>query len=375
MALDPGLALTPPMGFNTWNRFAGNIDQNLIEQTMDTMANQGWRELGYIYLNIDDGWMAPQRDDQGRFVPDPVRFPGGIRRLADRAHSLGLKLGIYSCCGYKTCMGLPASYNHERIDAETFAEWGVDYLKQDWCHVPYEEFPGKSHREVAEILYGRISDAIASTGQAMVLSMCNWGDGEPWLWGAKVAHLWRTTSDIADAFSQKPTNGTWDLVSIFRKNSRLAAYAGPGHFNDPDMLEVGNGGMSVEEYQSHFALWCMMAAPLLIGADMRDMAPEIRAILANTDLIAINQDRLGIQAEVVDEHDDLFTLVKPLSNGDRAVALFNASDSAQSATLTWNSLAPLKRQAKDLWSGKVETLSGSSTLSLPGHETRVWRVI
>ncbi len=376
MPLDPSLAPTPPMGFNTWNRFGGNINERLIEETIDAMVEQGLPALGYDYLNIDDGWMAPARDDKGQLTPDPDRFPGGIARLAERAHAAGLKLGIYSCCGYQTCMRLPASYGHEHDDAELFASWGVDYLKQDWCRVPYDEFPGKTHREVAQILYGRISQAIVDTGHPMVLSMCNWGDGEPWLWAQGTAHLWRTTPDIADLYRKPEEGGAWDLVRIFRQNSQLSAYGGVGGWNDPDMLEVGNGGMSDLEYRSHFALWCLMAAPLLIGSDLRQMSEATRAILSNRDLIAIDQDSLGHQAEVREEGDGVFTLSKRLNGGQRALGVFNSTDLAQTVAVDWAALAgPGAHRLREVWRGGEDTVSGRSLIEVPAHATKVWRTL
>jgi alpha-galactosidase len=231
-----------------------HIDERLVLETIEALDQSGLKAAGYRYVNIDDGWMAPERDARGRLAPDPERFGGGIRRLADAAHAAGFKLGIYSDCGTKTCGGLPASYGHERVDAETFAEWGVDYLKHDWCNVPLEEFPGKTEGEVAEILYTRMSEALVATGRPIVLSMCNWGHGWPWEWARGLAHLWRTTPDITDLY-----RGTWKyslgMVDIYHRNVPLADFAGPGGFNDPDMLEVGNGKMTDTEYRSHFALW------------------------------------------------------------------------------------------------------------------------
>lgn len=363
------------MGFNTWNRFGLRIDERLIEETMDVLVGQGLSDLGYVYVNIDDGWMAPQRDDRGKLVPDPVRFPGGIARLADRAHAMGLKLGIYSDCGPKTCQGLPASYGHERVDAETFASWGVDYLKHDWCHIPFDDFPTYSHREVAQTLYGRMSEALAATGHPIVFSMCNWGDGEPWEWARGTGHLWRTTKDIIDAY-QKPDSGwSLDMLTIFRQNAPLASFAGPGGWNDPDMLEVGNGGMTPTEYRTHFSLWCLMAAPLLIGCDMRSMSDDTRRILTNADLIEVDQDPLGRQATVTDDGQGVFTLVKNLAGGDRAVAIFNSGEVPKTVTVSWGSLVGDGGQATDLWTpGAVRPATGRDEVAVEPHQTIVWRV-
>jgi alpha-galactosidase len=366
------------MGFNTWNRFGLDINESLIRETMEALVESGLRDLGYRYLNIDDGWMAPERDRHGRLTPDPRKFPGGIARLADEAHRLGLKLGIYSDCGVKTCGGLPGSYGHEREDAETFVSWGIDYLKQDWCHVPFEDFPGRREAEVAEILYTRISDALGRTGHPVVLSMCNWGHGYPWEWARGLAHLWRTTGDISDRFVAQGREFVGDVVSIFHRNVVLADFAGPGGFNDPDMLEVGNGGMSDVEYRSHFALWCLMAAPLLIGTDVRAMSAETRAILGHAGLIAIDQDPLGRPARLVASAHGAHTLVKPLADGDVVVGLFNERETPAAAQVDWGRVAGAKSEARlrlhDVWSGDDRLVSGSETVEVLPHATLVWRV-
>lgn len=362
------------MGFNTWNRFGMHIDETLIERTMDALVETGLRDLGYVYVNIDDGWMAPERDAAGRLAPDPDRFPHGILRLAERAHALGLKLGIYSDCGVRTCGGLPASYGHERQDAETFASWEVDYLKQDWCNVPLEEFPGKTEREVAQILYGRISDALVAQHRPVVLSMCNWGHGEPWEWARGVGHLWRTTGDIEDVYRRTDERRGGDLVGIFSRNVGLDAYGGPGGWNDPDMLEVGNGGMTDVEYRTHFALWCLMAAPLLIGTDLTALSLATRQILTNRHLIAVNQDALGRQARRVRHDGVLSLLVKPLAAGDAAVGLFNEGDEPCTTSVNWDALG-LSGDAQDLWTGERRHVSGTEDhIQLAPHETKVWRV-
>jgi alpha-galactosidase len=378
MGIDATLAPTPPMGFNTWNRFGLDIHEGLLRETMEALVETGLRDLGYRYLNIDDGWMAPERDRRGRLAPDPRKFRGGIARLAEEAHRLGFKLGLYSDCGVKTCGGLPASYGHEREDAETFVSWGIDYLKQDWCHVPFEDFPERSEAEVAEILYTRISDALGRTGHPVVLSLCNWGHGYPWEWARGLAHLWRTTGDISDRFVAPGPGFVGDVVSIFHRNVVLADFAGPGGFNDPDMLEVGNGGMSDMEYRSHFALWCLMAAPLLIGTDVRAMSPETRAILGNADLLDIDQDPLGRPARLVASAHGVHTLVKPLADGGVAVGLFNERDGAAAARVDWDRLAgtdgQVSLQLHDVWSGTDRTARGFETVEVPPHATLVWRV-
>ncbi len=365
------------MGFNTWNRFGIEIDERLMTETIAAICEEGLRDLGYIYVNLDDGWMAPERDALGRLVPDPQRFPHGIGPLADAAHKAGLKLGIYSDCGHRTCKGLPASYGHEREDAQAFAAWGVDFLKYDWCHVPFEDFPGRTHAEVAQILYGRIEAAVAAAGRPMLLSMCNWGDGEPWRWGRGLAHMWRTTDDIVDAYRRETSGWSGDLSTIFRLNAVLDEFAGPGGWNDPDMLEIGNGGMTTTEYQTQFSLWCLMAAPLLIGTDLRAMSEDTRRILTNRELIAIDQDPLGRQAVLADDRDGICLLTKPLAGGDVAVGLFNERDAAAAYAIDWRRIAPTAARevlARDLWTGEQRRVRGREDCPVLPHETRVWRL-
>jgi alpha-galactosidase len=373
----PSLAPVPPMGFNTWNHFGLAIDERLARETMQAMVDRGLLAAGYRYFNLDDGWMAPQRDSSGRLVADPERFGSGMAALAKEAHEMGLLFGLYSDCGHRTCGGLPASYGHEATDAATFAEWEVDYLKHDWCHVPFEDFPGASHAEVAQELYGRMAEALVSTGRPVVLSMCSWGDGRPWEWARGLAHLWRTTPDITDSFTRSDSP-TWGVVPIFHRNARLADWAGPGGWNDPDMLEVGNGGMSEVEYKSHFALWCLMAAPLLIGCDVRRASEETIELLTNKELVALDQDPLGQQARLVASEGSVHTLVKQLADG-WAVGLFNEGPSEATVNLDWAALAgqpapPGGWLAKDCWTGAEKAVSGADDVTLRAHETLVWRL-
>jgi alpha-galactosidase len=375
MAFDFNLAATPPMGFNTWNRFGMQITEQLIDETMTALLDTGLHARGYRYVNIDDGWMAPERGPDGRLRPDPNRFAGGIARLADLAHRRGFKLGIYSDAGTKTCGGLPASYGHEAVDAETFAAWGIDYLKYDWCHVPFEDFPGQSHAAVAETLYTKMSRALIATGRPIVFSICNWGDGNPWEWARGIGHLWRTTGDIADVYREGGPEWAHGMVPIFRRNIALSDYTGPGGWNDPDMLEVGNGGMSTVEYQSHFALWCMMAAPLLIGTDVRHMSPETLGLLGNERLIAIDQDRLGIAARIVREADGVVILSRPLAGGAAAVAVFNEGDAPATVNVEWEAIryvpdGPLV--VEDVWTGDQGTPLDYGSVRLAPHATAAW---
>ncbi|MEZ0242367.1 MAG: glycoside hydrolase family 27 protein, partial [Sphingomonas sp.] len=247
-----GLALTPPMGWNSWNKFACNIDEKVVRGVADAIVASGMKDAGYHYVVIDDCWHGP-RDENGFITADPVKFPSGIKALADYIHSKGLKFGIYSDAGKLTCGGRPGSQGHEYQDALTYARWGVDYLKYDWCST------GSRNAEEA---YALMSDALKATGRPVVLSICEWGQNKPWLWASKIGNLWRTTGDIWDSFDKQDKEHSWanNMLVIVDQNEPLWPYAGPGHWNDPDMLEIGNGGMSDTEYRSHFSLWAMMAA-------------------------------------------------------------------------------------------------------------------
>ena len=365
-ALDNGLARTPPMGFNDWNAFGCNVSEKLIKQTADFFVSSGMKDAGYEYVNIDDCWQTHQRDPQtGRLVPDPVKFPDGIKGTADYVHSLGLKLGIYEDAGTYTCAGYPGSLNHEQVDAQTFADWGVDYLKYDNCY-------NQSDGSLAdyERRYTAMRDALAATGRPIVYSLCEWGVNHPWTWAGDVGNLWRTTGDISDNWGS--------LKSIINQNAPLDQYAHPGAWNDPDMLEVGNGGMSDTEYKSHFSLWAEMAAPLLVGTDLRTASPETMKILLNKDVIAVDQDSLGAQGRVVKTDGSHLVFAKPLANGDVAVALFNEGDTAATMTTSAQQVgldAPHGAYTmKDLWSKKVTETAGKISADVPAHGTVMYRV-
>jgi alpha-galactosidase len=361
-AWDNGLARTPPMGWNQWNAFGCNVTDALVRATADKIVSAGLQSAGYTYVNIDDCWMARNRDASGNLVPDPVKFPSGIRAVADYVHSKGLKLGIYSSAGTATCAGFPASLNHEQQDANLWASWGIDYLKYDNCN---------NQGVDAQTRYQRMHDAIAATGRPMAYSITEWSSSTPkvWTWGAPIGHLWRTTGDIGDSFSS--------MLSIYKANVVLAGFAGPGHWNDPDMLEIGNGHMTDTEYRSHFSLWSMMAAPLIIGTDLRNASTATLTILGNRDVVAVDQDTRGVQAREVRSSGGQHVLTRPLSNGDFAVALFNENASTQ--TITTNpSEAGLPASSSyrlvDLWSKAVTTTSGTISASVPAHGTVVFRV-
>jgi alpha-galactosidase len=364
-ALDNGLALTPPMGFNDWNAFRCNVTEQLIEQTADFFLTSGLKDAGYRYVNIDDCWMTPNRDpDTGRLVPDPVKFPNGIKGTADYVHGKGLKLGIYEDAGTMTCAKFPGSLGHEDIDAQTFADWGVDYLKYDNCNNA-----GSTTREQYIARYSAMRDALAKTGRPIVYSLCEWGVNNPWEWGGDVGNLWRTTGDIGDNWAS--------LRNIVQKNMVLHPFAKPGAWNDPDMLEVGNGGMTDTEYRTHFALWAMMSAPLLIGSDLRKATPATLAILGNRDVIAIDQDRLGRQAAVIGNDVGRIAFAKPLDGGDVAVALYNETDNPARVSTT-AAAAGLPQsfayELKDLWSKASVETAGQISATVPAHGTVIYRV-
>jgi alpha-galactosidase len=347
-----GLALTPPMGWNTWNKFACNVSDELVRGMADAMVKSGMKDAGYQYIVIDDCWQV-SRDAQGSIVADAQRFPHGIKAVADYVHSLGLKFGIYSDAGALTCQKRPAGLGHEYQDARTYASWDVDYLKYDWCNT----LPGQDARSS----YANIRQALDASGRPIVLSICEWGTHQPWLWGKEAGgNLWRTTGDIQDhwAGQQKWPDGSCcsnGMLDIADQNEPLYSAAGPGHWNDPDMLEVGNGGMTTTEYRSHFSLWALMAAPLMAGNDLRSMTPEIRDILTNKEVIAIDQDSLGRQGRRVAKDGDLEVWAKQLKNGDRAVILLNRSSSAQQITANWEQLGypeHLSASVRDLWTHK-----------------------
>jgi alpha-galactosidase len=362
--LDNGLALTPPMGFNDWNAFGCNVSEVLIEQTADFFVSSGMKGAGYDYVNIDDCWMTHTRDAEGRLVPDPVKFPDGIKGTADYVHSKGLKLGIYEDAGTATCAGYPGSLGHEAIDAQTFADWGVDYLKYDNCNNA-----GSSTKQQYIDRYTAMRDALAATGRPIVYSICEWGVNDPASWAGDVGNLWRTTGDISDNWNS--------LKSVVNQNAPLAPAAHPGAWNDPDMLEIGNGGMTDTEYRSHFSLWAEMAAPLLVGTDLRKATVATMAIYLNKDVIAVDQDPLGAQGKVISSDGTHLVFAKPLANGDVSVALFNEGDTAATMSTTAAQAGLGKAQAyalTDLWSKKTTETAGRIAAAVPAHGTVLYRV-
>jgi len=371
-ALNNGLARTPPMGWNDWNAFKCNVSEQLVEQTALAMHKNGMQAAGYQYVNIDDCWAEPQRDANGNLVPDPAKFPDGIKSVADYVHSLGLKLGIYEDSGTHTCSshGFPGSLGHEYQDALTFAEWRVDYLKYDDCDIP----PDGQNQQATIQRYDTMRDALAAarakTGHAIVFSICEKTDyGVPNSTWSPVGNLWRTTGDIHDTFAS--------MLSNFTKNVQLADLARPGAWNDPDMLEIGNGGMTATEERTEFSLWAEMAAPLIAGTDLRSPSAQTLATYENKNVIAVDQDRLGQQGRPVQDANGLWVLTKPLADGSRAVVLFNSTGTAAtiSTTATQVGLWPAPSYSlKDLWQGTTSDTTGTISGSVPAHGVIMYRV-
>jgi alpha-galactosidase len=322
------LAQTPPMGWNSWNTFQTNIDEPLLKGMVDTYVSSGMKDAGYTYFVLDDGWMSMERDKDGNLVADPKKFPNGMKEFADYVHSKGLKFGIYNCAGTKTCAGYPGTHGYEYQDARLYASWGVDYLKFDWCYAD-----GINPRDA----YITMSKAIRAAGRPMIFSLCEWGSHQPWRWAKDVGHLWRSTGDIGIGFEKTPSKGSWtplSVLNILDRQDSIRQYAGPGHWNDPDMLEVGNG-MALNEDKAHFSLWCMLAAPLMAGNDLRKMSEQTTAILTNKDVIALDQDPLGVEAFRFYAFDGIEIWVKPLANNELALCFLNRSTRPQEVTYNW----------------------------------------
>lgn len=361
------LALTPPMGWNSWNCFSCDINEQKVKDMADLIVANGMKDAGYEYINIDDCWQVG-RDADGNIQVDSLRFPSGIRALADYIHSKGLKFGIYSCAGSLTCAGRPGSRGYQFQDARTYAKWGVDYLKYDWC---YDE------NQSPQGAYRTMSDALKICGRPIVFSICEWGNSEPWKWAKGVGQLWRTTGDIASLFEGSIHWGGLSIVDIIDRNAELYPYAGPGHWNDPDMLQVGNGDLTLEENRSHFTMWCMLAAPLLAGNDLRKMNAEVLNVLTDKDVIAIDQDRLGKQGRrylKVGSHE---VWVKQLANGEAAVCFFNRDEkpwkfnyrfSKENFSLVDIYFDRFEYDVKDVWKKKkIGTSKDNIQFDIPAH--------
>ncbi|MFH0518479.1 NPCBM/NEW2 domain-containing protein [Streptomyces sp. M41] len=358
------LAPTPPMGFNNWNstHCRAEFNESMVKGVADVFVERGLKDAGYEYVNLDDCWALPQRDENGKLVPDPKRFPNGIKAVADYVHSKGLKFGIYTSAGTKTCsdIGFPGALGHEYSDARQFADWGVDYLKYDNCN---------NQGVDAKKRYTTMRDALKATGRPMVYSICEWGENKPWTWAGGLGHLWRTTGDISDNWNS--------MSSIMKANLELAPYAHPGGWNDPDMLEVGNGGMTDTEYRTHFSMWSVMAAPLLIGVDLRTAPESAFDILTNREVIAVDQDPLGKQGEVVSSEGGRWVVSKEMADGSRAVALFNEGSRAQRIETTAKAVGlPQARgyTMRDLWKHSDTNTAGTIAATVPAHGTLLVRV-
>jgi alpha-galactosidase len=352
---DNGLARTPPMGWNSWNHFRGNVDDRTVREIADAMAANGMRDAGYVFVNIDDTWEAG-RDASGHILTNR-KFPD-MKTLAAYVHGKGLKLGIYSSPGPFTCAGYEGTYGHEEDDARTYAAWGIDYLKYDWCGAARlyadSDMPA---------IYQRMGDALRATGRPIVFSLCQYGRNEVWKWGGDVGgNLWRTTGDIQD---------NWESMSrIGFGQDELGPYAKPGHWNDPDMLEIGNGGMTGDEYRTHMALWSLLAAPLLAGNDLRAMSEETKGILMNAEVIAIDQDPEAKPVKVVNQEGQTAVLARPLKDQSVAVGLFNRGDQPAEVGVNWSALnlPGGKLQVRDLWKQQnVEASGDRYSATVPNH--------
>ncbi len=361
-ALENGLARTPPMGWNTWNTFECNINETLVKQTTDLMVSSGMRDRGYTYVNLDDCWMTRSRDADGNLVADPAKFPGGLKALGDYIHARGMKFGIYEDAGTMTCQGYPGSLGHEQADANRFASWGVDYLKYDNCH------NDSSTQQDYVRRYSAMRDALQAAGRPITYSICEWGYFDPATWAADVGNLWRTTGDI--------TNNWGSVDSIYHQNVGLASAAKPGAWNDPDMLEVGDG-MDFQEDRAHFTLWAAMAAPLIAGADLRSASVATFSTYLNGDVIAVDQDPLGKQATRIATGGGLDVLAKPLQNGDVAVVLLNENSTTNTVSTTAAAAglpAASSYRLTNLWSKELTTSTGAISASVPSHSTVIYRV-
>lgn len=379
-----GLAMTPPMGWNSWNTFGTSIDEKLVKETADIMVSSGMAAAGYNYIVLDDGWMTRERDANGDLIPDPVKFPGGMKAVIDYVHSKGLKFGLYNCAGTQTCAGYPGTRGYEYQDARFYAKLGIDFLKYDWCNTQ-----GITAKEA----YTTMSNALKTAGRPIVFSLCEWGDNQPWEWGKPVGNLWRISGDIYPCFDcefkhEEGNWSSWGFMKIVEMRKDIRKYSGPDHWNDFDMMEVGNE-MNNTEDKSHFAMWCMMASPLVAGNDFRKMSKETLAILTNKELIAVDQDKLGIQGFKYSAEDGLEVWVKPLSDGNWAVTFLNRSEVAKKVNFDWKkqtikdvdfgyeaNFSKTVYKLKDLWKNKeIGTTKKNFTADIAPHDVITLRLI
>ncbi|XP_058100007.1 alpha-galactosidase-like [Magnolia sinica] len=358
--LNNGLGLTPQMGWNSFNHFPCTLNEELIRETADAMVSTGLAAVGYEYINLDDCWAELNRDSKGNLVPKASIFPSGMKALADYVHNKGLKIGIYGDAGTQTCAKtMPGSLGYEEQDANTFASWGIDYLKYDNCH---------NNGESPQDRYSKMSKALLNTGRSIFFSLCEWGQEDPATWAPAIGNSWRTTGDIKDNWQS--------ITSRADQNDPWAAYAGPGGWNDPDMLEVGNGGMSTEEYRSHFSIWALAKAPLLLGCDLRSLDDETLGLLNNKEVIAVNQDKLGVQGKKVKKDGDLEVWAGPLSGHRVAVVLWNRGSSTASITAKWTDIG-LKSSTvvdvRDVWThSTIPSVSGQLKATIDSHACKMY---
>jgi alpha-galactosidase len=371
-----GLAKTPPMGWNSWNLFASRVDDKLVREIADAMVSSGMKKAGYVYVNIDDTWEGDARDAKGNMTTNQ-KFPN-MKALADYVHSKGLKLGIYSSPGPNTCAGYEGSYGHEEQDAKTFAAWGIDYLKYDWCGAS-RVYPEDAMRA----LYQKMGDALLKTGRPIVYSLCQYGRNKVWEWGDLVGgNLWRTTGDIGDRWQSMENIGFGTAIPGPERGAPgltqldIAKYSNVGHWNDPDMLEIGNGGMTTDEYKTHFTLWSILRAPLLAGNDIRNMKPEISEILLNTEMIAINQDPAGLEPKLASREGKVDILTRPLKDKSYVVGIFNRGDDEAPVKVTWSAIGLKgKLRGRDLWKHQDIDVSGDTyAVKVPKHGVVALRV-
>ena len=374
------LALTPPMGFMTWNKYKEDINEQLIRQIADKMAADGYAEAGYKYIFIDDAWQGG-RDKRNNILPDSEKFPSGMRALADYVHSKGLRLGIYSDAALLTCAGYTASYGFEQQDAKTFAEWGIDYLKYDYCHAP-------SDSAVAHKRYKKMADALQNSGRKIVLGVCEWGQLNPEKWARQAGgSLWRVSFDVRDMWKDIVKQGGMGIIDIINVTEPLYKYAGPGHWLDMDMLVVGldgKGGPSSDlggigctytEYQTQMSMWCMFASPLAMSHDILNENAATRRILLNKEIIAINQDALGKAARLVQRIGECRVYQRQLTNNRQAIAIMNPSDKAQRISLPLSFLGKsAKYDFRDVWEHKNTSVKKAWEGKLEAHETKVFVV-
>lgn len=379
------LAKTPQMGWNSWNKFACDINEELIREIADAMIEKGIADAGYVYINLDDCWHASERDADGFIQCDAERFPSGIKALADYVHERGLKLGIYSDAGTHTCGGRLGSLGHEYQDALQYARWGIDYLKYDWCSTDNINAKGA---------YTLMSNALRAAGRPILFSMCEWGTAKPWEWAKDIAHSWRTTGDIWLSFDQVQDLGTWkawSVMHILDMNADLRRYAGPGHWNDPDMLEVGNG-LTQSEDRAHFTMWCMLSAPLILGNDIRTVSDQTLDIILNRRVIAIDQDPLGVQGYRFLDEGDFEVWLKPLAGGDWAFCMLNRGSEPKQYTIEWanfdwtddevsglsTELSTKLYNIENLWKKGKEANEGttkrSKSVTIPSHDVVLYRL-